>query len=181
MWWTSLRIREARLEDCRALGELRVAAWEKAYRGLIPDEILNDLSAEISEKNFHNAIVDPDVTVWVADENAILGYAICEPTRDFDGDPTTTGEIRAIYVHPGRLRSGIGRALMGRALARFVELGFGEATLWVLQANEGGRRFYEQTGWSLDEGVTKACFEGFDTPEVRYRLSLAGAGSMDLE
>lgn len=54
-----------------------------------------------------------------------------------------------------------------------VALGFGVATLWVLEANERGRRFYEARDWQC-EGTTHSFRLGeADVVEVRYCKVLA--------
>jgi GNAT superfamily N-acetyltransferase len=83
------------------------------------------------------------------------------------------GEVEALYVLPGRWRSGIGSALLSVAERRLVDRGFTEAALWVLAENQRGRRFYEATGWRPDGGVKTLEIGGRPLDEVRYRKRLA--------
>jgi hypothetical protein len=44
--------------------------------------------------------------------------------------------------------------------------------LWVLDANERARRFYERTGWAPDGADLTDDSRGFTIREVRYRRDL---------
>jgi ribosomal protein S18 acetylase RimI-like enzyme len=80
----------------------------------------------------------------------LLGFVAYSPSRDDDADPDLVGEIDAIYVLPSAWGEGVGRRLMGAALARLAEAEFVQVTLWVLDSNIRARRFYEIAGWLAD-------------------------------
>jgi len=40
----SVEIRDARVEEARAIAEVHVASWQAAYRGLLPAEVLAGLA-----------------------------------------------------------------------------------------------------------------------------------------
>ena len=46
----SIRIRQARLTDARAIAEAHVAGWRQGYRGLLPEDYLSALSVDASER-----------------------------------------------------------------------------------------------------------------------------------
>ncbi len=55
--------------------------------------------------------------------------------------------------------------------------GYRRATLWVLEANQRARRFYEARGWTPD-GTSKIDDRGsFQLHEVRYSCALSPARS----
>ena len=66
------------------------------------------------------------------------------------------GELGRLHVHPDHWHEGVGRALHDAAAAA------GATTLWVIDANERARRFYERNGWVLDPTERQG-------NEVRYR------------
>ena len=39
-------IRLATLEDARKIAEIQVASWQVAYRGILPDEFLDQMNVE---------------------------------------------------------------------------------------------------------------------------------------
>src|SRR5258708_35048119 len=43
---TSMPVRTARFEDARQIAEVHVSSWQAAYRGIVPDTLLDSLSVE---------------------------------------------------------------------------------------------------------------------------------------
>ena len=61
---------------------------------------------------------------------------------------------------------------MDAAVRDLTTRGFGEAVLWVFEANAPARAFYERLGWTPD-GAAKPFAIGGSTPiELRYRRRL---------
>ena len=67
--------------------------------------------------------------------------------------------------------AGVARALHDRAVARLRELGHERARLWVLEQNQGARRFYERRGWRPD-GSTRVVPYPPNPLDVGYTLEL---------
>jgi ribosomal protein S18 acetylase RimI-like enzyme len=172
-------VRDATISDAQAIAEAHITAWQVAYRGIMPDRYLDELSADIAgqvrRRRVHIAAPDePRVFNLVAeDDGAVIGWLAAGPSRD-DDRHEAEGEIWAVYVHPDSWRAGAGGALMTAAIERLVDEGYAEATLWVFEDNTRARRFYERYGWRTD-GATEI-FErgGGQAVEIRYRRPLAG-------
>jgi GNAT superfamily N-acetyltransferase len=170
----AIRIRPGAPEDARAIAEVHVASWRDAYRGLLPDEYLDTLSVEEREARRLVWFADPEPGsgVLVAEEGGrIVGFASFGPSRDDDASDGV-GEVPAIYVDPGAVGAGIGRELFAAATRALRDGGFRRATLWVLEANERARRFYERAGWTWDGAVSTHQFECANEPVVRYAIDL---------
>jgi RimJ/RimL family protein N-acetyltransferase len=65
----------------------------------------------------------------------------------------------------------LGSVLLGSALDDLRARGFTPVVLWVIEANERGRRFYERLGWQADGGRQPIDFDGAPVDEIRYRLA----------
>jgi ribosomal protein S18 acetylase RimI-like enzyme len=63
----------------------------------------------------------------------------------FDG---RRGYLHHLAVAPGSRRSGIGRALVARSLEALRGRGARRCHIFVMAANQDGRRFWERVGWS---------------------------------
>jgi GNAT superfamily N-acetyltransferase len=150
-------------------------SWQVAYRGHIPDPVLDALP-ESRERRLAQHLARRD-TVWVAEEEgAIVGHAAIGPCRD-DDQPSGTGEVYAIYLAPEAWGRGIGRELFTKAVDELRAAGFTRATLWVLETNARARHFYEAAGWRAD-GARKADeVGGAALIEVRYAVDLRTAGT----
>lgn len=164
------------MADVTPIAEVHVRSWLKAYRGLIPDRVLDSLSVEQREAMWREAIgrpASPIDRVWVAEQRGrIVGFASSGPSRDEDADPERTGEVYAIYLEPEAQGRGIGRRLFRRAIEELREQGFEAATLWVLAANVRTRLFYEAAGWQSDGTERTLTVRESELQEVRYRVAL---------
>jgi RimJ/RimL family protein N-acetyltransferase len=168
----TLRIRKATPADARSVAEVHVGSWRHAYRGMLPDEYLDRLSVDDREAMWREAFGEATSGAFVAEAgDRIVGFASFGPSRDQDAS-ARTGEIPAIYVEPSVLGAGVGRELMGAATAALSEIGYRRATLWVLEANERARRFYEKAGWTWDGTVDRHDFDCANEPVVRYAIDL---------
>jgi GNAT superfamily N-acetyltransferase len=175
-----LSVRPATLADAPTIAQVHVDAWRVGYNGLLPDEVLAGLDKSARQHMWAAFAADPaprSVLLVTEVSGAIRGFVHIGPTRDLDDDPSLTGEVYAIYAAPSGWNTGVGRALITRALTEFDGFGYGQASLWVLNTNARARRFYEAGGWQPD-GTLKTATVGvtgseLDAPveivEVRYR------------
>lgn len=92
-------------------------------------------------------------------------------SRDDDATPST-GEVMAIYLDQAHVGIGAGRALFTQALVALRDAGHRRVTVWVLDANDRARRFYEAAGMRLDGATMHQNLGGFSVTEVRYDISL---------
>jgi ribosomal protein S18 acetylase RimI-like enzyme len=167
-----VRIREAEPKDARAIAEVHVRSWQAAYRGQLTDDYLDSLSVQDRLELQRRMLETPgERRTWVADDGGVVGFAVTGPSQDADADDRT-GELYAVYLEPERFGVGIGKALCDRALDDLRERGFRAATLWVLETNEGARRFYEREGWVADGLTTSERVDCEMRPTIRYRVEL---------
>ena len=172
-----MQIREAGPADAGALAAVHVASWRGAYRGLLPDEVLDALDAGRWQALWDRVLAEaawPRRGTLLAQtpDGEVVGFADIRPTRDEAAGALPTGELTAIYVTPKHWDTGTGRDLMAAAVDRLRAAGFGAATLWVLSGNARAQRFYERAGWHADGTEKDAIVAGVPVTEVRYRRTL---------
>jgi GNAT superfamily N-acetyltransferase len=174
-------IRAARVADARQIAEVHVRSWQGAYRGLFPQAYLDGLDPAERVGRWERSLAEADDGrngVLVADASGtLLGFVGYSPTRDGDADPVQVGEIDAMYLLPSAWGKGVGRRLMGAALAHLAEAQFDQVTLWVLDSNVRARRFYERGGWLADGAQKIDENRGFPIAQVRYKRSLTPSGT----
>jgi GNAT superfamily N-acetyltransferase len=164
-------IRLAEIVDARPLAEVHIASWQVAYRGLVPDHVLDNLSVSQRTARWRRQLIQNDIETLVLEiEGRARGFTTFGYTRDADLVSTRSGEIYAFYLYPGVWGQGYGAALGEATLERLGQRGFAAAVLWVLQDNQRARRFYEKIGFVCD-GLTKIDIEpdGTQFQQVRYR------------
>jgi ribosomal protein S18 acetylase RimI-like enzyme len=169
-----LRIRRAGPEDAPDIATMHVRAWRAAYGGIVPEDVLAELSIPDRAERWREQLADDteQQRTFVAEhEGMVVGFVATGPSRDPFAD-SGTGEVYAIYVAPDRWGRGIGSSLLVRAMEELRASGYTSATLWVLAENAVGRRFYAGHGWETD-GSTKPYRAGdAELEEVRYRIEL---------
>ena len=175
---SSPSVRSARPRDGVAIARINVAAWESAYAHLFPPERLAARWTTLERAGEWwaeriGSVKPPQRTFVAEQERQVVGFADTGPSRDDDADPQQTGELNLIYVLPGWWGRGIGQALMAEAVRAMRGDGFSEATLWVLEDNPIGRRFYEAGGWRSDGALKEVDVLATRVREVRYRRSTA--------
>ncbi len=162
-------IRRARVDDAAALAGVNVRGWLFAYADIVDVRTMLDAGGDI-EARWRELLAQAGEHVWVAEpDGAVTGFVSVGRSRD-DEAPADVGELRAIYLEPEAVGTGLGRALLARGETSLGELGFAEATLWVFEANARARRFYERNGWTAEPGSGPGPW-GW-APSVRYRKAL---------
>jgi len=162
-------LRPATGSDVPAMVELQRVAFLEALVPLLPDTFQPTVLDAWRDPLAH-ALATEGVGALVTEAGGgLTGLVVYGPTRD--AEPAEgVGEIRALFVHPGRWRSGLGRVLVERACADLSTMGYSSVTLWSLRDNHRATAFYEALGFERD-GATQTR-EQLGGPEVRYTRSL---------
>lgn len=168
-------MREAAPSDARAIATVHVRAWRAAYRGLLPDQVLDGLSIEEREDHWRGQLGasarDSFTFVVGGSEEQVEGFCtVVEPSRDEDAGERTA-EVAATYVDPARWGVGVGTALLDAAVSRLRQGGWREVTLWVFAGNDLARPFYARYGFEPDGAETVHEWAGGEIA-VRLRLVL---------
>jgi GNAT superfamily N-acetyltransferase len=164
-------IRKARESDILGLAETHVASWRAAYRGLMPDKIIEKHTVESRSVAWTKTLVDPTqrILVCISDER-VAGFSYFGRSREKHAEPTEA-ELMAIYVHPDYWRRGIGRAICRETIEN-LRGNFSTVIVWVLRDNHNTRKFYEAMDFKLIEGMEKQLPWFGNVPEVCYRREL---------
>jgi GNAT superfamily N-acetyltransferase len=122
----TVSVRRAVAADAERLAEIHLAARLDA----MPDIVIPHPPGDVVR--YHRDEVIPAMETWVAAEAGVVrGYLAMSP-----------GWVHHLYLDPADTGRGIGAQLLELAKERQPD-GF---ELWVFQANDGARRFYERHG-----------------------------------
>lgn len=164
-----LELRRATAIDGPALAKVHVSSWREAYAGIVPSSHLRDCTVEFREKSFRESLASGGEETYVAEHSGkVVGFLTLGGCRDLDVDSCSTGEIWGIYVSPEWWRKGIGRYLCEQGEAILASRGYVFVKLWVLEANDQARAFYEAMGFECD-GAIKQVNIGATLAVVRYQ------------
>ncbi|MGN8025251.1 N-acetyltransferase family protein [Microbacterium sp. 22242] len=167
-------IRPATPEDAQGIAVVHVRSWQEAYRGLLPQAVLDELSVAAREEAWLRTLTAAgdgsaqegprSRTVVAAQDDRILGWATFGDARDEAGPGA---ELWGLYAHPGTWSRGVGHALISHVQDTLRTEGRASAYLWVLRGNDRAAAFYERHGWLEDGGTKVEERAGMRLPHLR--------------
>ena len=98
-----VELRAATPDDAQAIATVHVASWRVAFRGLLPDDVLDNLSASDRTRIWAErlTVAAPRTGILlVVDGTAVLGFASTGPARGVDDDPTAGSCTRSTSTRP---------------------------------------------------------------------------------
>ena len=137
-----LKIRSAEKKDAFAVATINVLGWKTAYRGLIPDSILDAM--EVTEKRIkrtEETISTVEIYLVAENENGVVGFLVGGKTKN--KDIPYPYEIYVFYVHPDCWRVGIGTALINAFKEKIKGAPF---CVYMLDGNTKALNFYQKMG-----------------------------------
>lgn len=153
-----VRVRRAGGGDAPAVAAIHVRSWQAAYRGILPDELLDSLSVAEREESWRSLLNEGGerrLTLVAEGAGGLVGFCSATTPSGDEDVGERTAEIGALYVDPDRWREGAGGALLSAALAELAGRGWRDVVLWVLPENRGALAFYERFGFAVEPGVEK--------------------------
>ena len=166
-----MRIRLGEVSDAQSVARIQVNGWHEAYKGIMAPEHLAKMTVEARTPIWQELLAE-GVTFVADTDDGTAGFCSVGPARDEDGDAVVVGEIYALYVEPLQWRIGLGSALTDAGLRWLKNKRFATASLWVLEENAIGRRFYEKFGFRPDGKIQPYQSTGRELQELRYIIGL---------
>lgn len=148
-----VNIRAAEIGDAPAIAHVHVNSWRTTYPGLMPAEILKNLSVERRENYWRNVLSQTNASefVYVADVEGVgvVGFASGGPERS--QHEVYKGELYAIYLLQEHQSKGIGRGLFDAVVKHLAAQGHDSMMLWVLKDNPAMQFYAAMGGVQLGE------------------------------
>jgi GNAT superfamily N-acetyltransferase len=167
---SAFHIREAHQNDIAGIAKVRVDTWRATYKGIVPDDFIENLSYQSTAEGWQKAFWEnrsPGVVLFVAENERkdIIGIAVCGPERG--RDPVYQGEIYVLYVLPEFQNQGIGHQLVAACVQHLIhQLHVTTMLIWAF-AESPYRRFYESLDGKLVRENAKE-IGGRMIPEVGF-------------
>jgi len=159
-------VRPASLDEAPLLAEFHRLVALVAYASIFPPEAPAPDPARMALDWPRRLSGDfaPNPAGYVAELSGELAGVVI---ASGDPDMPTFGHITRLYVEPRVWGRGIGRSLYDCALAHLQDVGYAQASLWVLERNTRARCWYERLGWSCT-GERKPVYEPAGIDDIRY-------------
>ena len=140
---------KAVLTDAPILTETRRRVWDATYRGIYPDEMIDDYDYSRHGARDLARIADPENIVWLAmDGENCVGYLYVGPPgygayKDF------AFCLNSLYFLPGYQQIGLGRRAFALVTEECRRRGYEKFFCGCNTHNQNARGFYEHMGGVL--------------------------------
>jgi GNAT superfamily N-acetyltransferase len=135
----SVTLRDAYSGEAEALARLQEESAVAGFANVFPPGRYPFPREEVLQ-SWRELLAREDVTALVAEDGGeLLGFAVLRP-----------GWLERLYTHPNAWGRGVGSRLHDEGVELIRGLGSSRCSLWVLEANERARSFYEHRGWRLN-------------------------------
>nr|WP_248291435.1 GNAT family N-acetyltransferase [Neoroseomonas marina] len=133
--------REARAADAPAIAALLTECWQDAYAGLLPAALLRHRLPALHREAWaaHFGAPRPGIVLLAEGSDGLRGFCAAW----LEGDEAYVDNL---HLRPGLRGGGVGRGLLGRAVAALAARGATRAALTIIDGNEGALRFYQRLG-----------------------------------
>lgn len=134
--------------DFNAVKEVYYQTWQHCYKNLIPQEYLDNLTKDVWEPETRIG----NSYIAVSDENKIIGTVAYGAARN--ANYPSYGEIYSIYILPEWQNTGVGKALLTKALDKMSKK-FDKIYLAVFSKNIQAQKFYETFNFHKTDHIIK--------------------------
>ena len=163
----SLLMRLAVVEDAKAISKLLISSWRFAYKDIMPDKLLAELSINKWQKGWQEHLESTHTEVYVLLEKyEIIGVVELCSLKEKTNKYLNYLEIPVIYLLPEKIGLGYGKRMMNTVLSLIENRKADGVALWVLEDNQRAKSFYNKFGFYFS-GDTKI-FPAGDLREVLY-------------
>lgn len=165
-----MEVRPATLGDVKDISKIHALSWKSAYKGMVPQQYLDELKNDFWVSAFQSWIMNGVLTVQLMVDNKLpVGCIAYGKSRD--NKLPDWGEIVSIYLLPEYFGRGYGKKLFDVALTDMKKSGYRNIYLWVLKENLRARKFYEKYGFQGNHDQYYFEIMGKELVDVRYCLS----------
>lgn len=138
-------IREVIESDYTTITDISIIGWRHAYRGILEQELLDNLSfEEILARKTKWYSGEGHYSIVAVIEGDVVGFCDFGVSRRPQYGP---GEIKAIYLLPQYKGRGVGKLLMQSAMSKLREYNLIPFLVSTLEQNIAAQKFYEKLGF----------------------------------
>ena len=159
-------IRKTLPDDAYDYTDCFISCFQSAYKGIIPDEYLNNMLTEKEQlfEKHRKVLTDPGDCEYycVMYSEKMIGFLIINKRH--------TEKIWAIYLLEDFRGKGFGKEIIDFAANELKSVENKEIALWVFEENIRARKFYENNKFCFD-GTKRKMNYGKPLVQLRYVLN----------
>lgn len=139
-------IRKMEKRDCKAVAHVVTVSWNETYKGIVPDNFLNNLYKNEEERSinlFNNfdELKNHEFVLEINDE--IVGFI--NVGKSDDSDYLDCGEIYALYIINNYKGQGFGKKMVEVGIGELKNMGYEKMIIGCLEGNKSNE-FYKHIG-----------------------------------
>lgn len=147
----SFVIRPPVIDDVEAVAQVHVETWREAYRGLMPDELLDSPDMMGKRRRMWSSLITPEnhtdhISAIAEQDGAIVGIALSGPSAAEDRPGER--QLFVLYAYAAVHGSGVGQQLLDAVVGPEER-----TSLWVADPNPRAQAFYRRNGFDFDGDV----------------------------
>lgn len=150
--------RKAKVEDYDGIYYVSCYSWDETYRGLLPDEYLDDRINNYEErklrtKKFLEKLEEAgDLDKYLVCEVDSMIVGICQWSKPLNENYKNHGLLGALYVLKKYQKLGIGRDMFRMAVEGLMDIGYDTMYLECMTGNDSVN-FYKKYGGIIVENI----------------------------
>lgn len=159
------KIRKKERKDCADVAHVVTVAWNETYRGIVPDEFLDNLYTNEDDraKNAYNNFNEKENHQYVLEvDDKVVGFVNVGSSDETDYE--NCGEIHAVYIINGYKGHGYGKKLIDAGIQELKTMNFDKMVIGCLNGNPSNE-FYKHLGGKF---IKTRNFEKLQLPENVY-------------
>ena len=136
-----IEFRKAEISDAPVIVKTRQKVWDAAYRGIYPDEAIDQFDYEWHLEAEQRRLGNRDFYCWmVLDGENCVGYFSCGPWK------RNSFRLHSLYLLPGYQKLGLGRSMFEQVKSFCLSKGY--QTMWLdcHPENQKAIGFYRHMG-----------------------------------
>lgn len=162
----NITIRKAAISDAAIIGCIGVKSWQSAYRGIVSDHFLDNMSVEMRTERVLNSIRSGNIFAVAEKDDITIGMICFFPSDSVK----RIWEIGAIYVLPEYWHYGAGSSLINYAFDKMTVEKVKSCFVWVFDDNNLGRGFYKKMKFNPTGDEKMLELEGIKYKAIKYNI-----------
>ncbi len=140
-----IAIKKATKKDIDDIVKIKIKGWQTAYKDILSDEYLDNMSYEENYQKFLKEISDESSkrqNYVITKNDKVIGFSKFAITKGEKYD----SQIYAIYIEPSLKNKGYGTILFNYLKEYFRSQNCNNMILWCIYRNNPSREFYKKRG-----------------------------------